>query len=154
MKRILITSLSIACALTGLSGCATKPTPVPDTASVAEAKARTAADDQRLREEFSGAQALVVLGCSEKLHIASVDHPEDMAAIKTCTDTQVSDISNAVLARLEAGEFPANETGQFILRQAVVFLQTYSEGARSRDSDQLIQSAMEHVRGARSSTSE
>jgi len=113
------------------------------TASLPSESEAVRAARQRLQEDIEGVKALVVAGCSEKLHISSVERPEDMAATLKCTNDQIKVIGEETLARLKAKELANNEAGQFMLNQSVSFLKANSETARVRDSAELIKIAVE-----------
>lgn len=148
MKRILLAGSALAVVVGSLGGCvadkkepnysvSSQATPLP-----ADSEA-VRATEQRLREDMAGVKVLVVTACSEKLHISSVDRPEDMAAVGKCTNDQIQVFGKDALARIKAKELTEYEAGQFMLNQAVGFLQANSEAARYRDSAELIQIAVE-----------
>ncbi|PNB71025.1 hypothetical protein C1X64_27030 [Pseudomonas sp. GW456-E7] len=146
MKRILLAGFAVV--VGSLGGCvadkkepnhpiSSQATPLPaDSEAVRATK-------QRLQEDLAGVKVLIVMACSEKLHIPTLDRPEDLAAVGKCTNDQIKVFGKEALARIEARELTENEAGQFMLNQAVGFLQANSEGARTRDSAELIQIAVE-----------
>jgi PBP1b-binding outer membrane lipoprotein LpoB len=148
MKRILLEGLAVVVVVGSLGGCvadkkeqnysvSSQTTPLPANSEAIRATR------QRLQEDMKGVQALVVTACSEKLHISSVDRPEDLAAVVKCTNDQIKIMGTEALARIDAKELTQNEAGQFMLNQAAAFLQANSEAARFRDSAELIQIAVE-----------
>lgn len=148
MIRIFWVGPVLAIVVGALGGCAAvqrepnepAPSQAPSLPAGSEAKRIT---KQRVEEDIAAVKTLVVVACSARLNIPSVDRPEDMAAVKECTDGQLKTIASETLARIEAKELPDREAGQFMLNQAAAFLQANSEYARSRDPAELIQIALE-----------
>lgn len=89
---------------------------------------------------------MIVVACSEKLEIPNVDRPEDLAAVTECAEDQLAVIATEALALRKAKQLPDSEVGQFMLTQAVAFLQANSEYARARDPAEIIQIARESGR--------
>ncbi|MWV17808.1 hypothetical protein F3I16_17340 [Pseudomonas sp. L-22-4S-12] len=148
MKRILSIGPALAVVVGSLGGCAAVQKEPNDSASSqmaslpVESEAQRIAN-QRVQEDIAGVKVLIVVACSEKLSIPTVERPEDLATVKKCSDDQLKVIGNDALARIEARELSDSEVGPFMLNQAAAFLQANSEAARARDPAELIKIARE-----------
>ncbi|WKC35836.1 hypothetical protein QYM18_15315 [Ectopseudomonas chengduensis] len=147
MKRIFLLGAVVGLVAT-LVGCTTDKREPSNLASSPAASSPATPEavlvaEQQTHKDIAGVKALVVTACSEILDISSLDSPEDLAALVKCTNDQLQVIGKETLSRLEAKSLRDDESGQFMLNQAVAFLQASSETARDRDPTELIKIALE-----------
>ncbi|WP_156480592.1 hypothetical protein [Aquipseudomonas alcaligenes] len=151
MKRIFWVGPALAFVVGSLGGCASaekepsESVPPQAASQPADSEAKRIAK-QQLQNDIQGVKTVIVVACSEKLEIPNVDRPEDLAAVTECAEDQLAVIATEALALRKAKQLPDSEVGQFMLTQAVAFLQANSEYARARDPAEIIQIARESGR--------
>ena len=102
-------------------------------------------NNRGLHESFAAADTMIMLGCSEKLHIPIKDpsgYSEiEVATMKACVHSTTNAIGAAMQAAFASGEIPQIKGGDFAVDQAAAFLRQNSAGARSMDIGQLVREA-------------